>query len=591
VTEIRLWDDLQPNLNAFRSFKKQCEVGGGPTVQVADVNKFSSGRRCNSELEEWLHCCGLLPTRSHQTSAAAGLGLLLTAYRAVLENFTGAEYRLPHVTDAPSGHAVFHEFGSFPLGRGGDVDVCFLAPSLDGTSVRWWLSEMEQRLRAQGIVFTYLSGPGRCPRLKVRVEFQAGPAVEFDVVVALLPRRTFDALMMATARGTATDGATTVGEGPIAVGRSTTLAAVLPDAVDEASRLAMEGPVFLASTVATLNTLGLSRSNFGLLLEATKTVLRLLHCSGNEFHCLRTFHIVTLLLDALTSLHATGTSCSDQANLDTLLAACLKFMVTLSLDHLGKLFVDVPRVHLHRFLARLRTVVEAHPEKIGYGEMGRIIRDRPAASPSAGAIHITLHHTCQASPVVQWRVATFARGRLGTYVRRLIDLGIEVHPNSDTSTRTDCLRFSLSSAPSTPPLEEGALEEVTRTTLHGLWRELEIYRAQGAHIRFVVNTESASSDTAHAGDTSTNPEVHDLFLDAVAGLNFRDWAEKRIDAFVADESTAPEILSFEPTLTSGERSMVHGMAEARGLPHCSTGERERRHVVVYRKGTVLPVCP
>ncbi|OQR87908.1 hypothetical protein ACHHYP_07963 [Achlya hypogyna] len=71
-------------------------------------------------------------------------------------------------------------FGSYALGRRGDVDVCLVLAG--GETARAAVARIATALRTNGVADAYASGSSRCPLLKVRWPFPQHAPVELDVV-------------------------------------------------------------------------------------------------------------------------------------------------------------------------------------------------------------------------------------------------------------------------------------------------------------------------------------------------------------------------------------------------------------------------
>jgi hypothetical protein len=83
--------------------------------------------------------------------------------------------------------ALVHLFGSCPLGRRSDLDVCLLAPN--AFSMWDWIMKFSDTLKMHGIHHIYAAHSDRCPRLKLRLHFDKTGPLDLDMIIACAPTR------------------------------------------------------------------------------------------------------------------------------------------------------------------------------------------------------------------------------------------------------------------------------------------------------------------------------------------------------------------------------------------------------------------
>ena len=201
ITLVKFWDDNTRNLAALHHFSmspafkhiqidvvdatkmvrttatkqgKKVKVQAQSTHEIPGVNSYPS------VLESYLASCSYLSSNGYKSSADCGIRFVAKQFAKVVGLDTG---NLLHLA---------YPFGSSPLGRRDDVDLClFCYPHLTPTDS---LEQLWRALGECGVTYLHKGYSTRCPRLKIMLEFIASPPIDYDIVFAtinLISEKTF----------------------------------------------------------------------------------------------------------------------------------------------------------------------------------------------------------------------------------------------------------------------------------------------------------------------------------------------------------------------------------------------------------------
>ena len=531
VTLVKFWDDNYNNLAAIHRLSKTTNV----QFEIIDVTKMQplsaaskqgkkssvvmqpSPPRCgNSALEVYLTTCGLLPDAAYTSAAISGIEFLASQFAKVI-GFTGNPMLLAY------------PFGSFPLGRQSDVDLCFLAPP------RFTANDCMENLARQlgdcGLNYIHVGHSSRCPRLKAMLEFSNTPVINYDIVFAVIGKEEI------------------FSSPPGSQLHPSKLASLLKPG-DSTSKVALTGLQFLQQ-VQDIITGTVSKQQFGAVVEMVLQVLIAHRQKGNAYHCIRTFHVVQLLADFIKS-HEAHTSSSP--NCDTLFREFVTHVSALPEMKWQKLFGEfvpiefIPKV-IKAFSAAAREAShDDFPSFTCYEEM--MYR---APFPPEGYIPIALVLSGTKDTLL-WKLHTVAEARLPSYTRQLMTMGLDVIPDGNVrNERKFCF-----SVPHTKSCKQ-TLQQVLRP----LWSELAEFRKQSG-VTMELNFGSAV-DAASNQDTPT-------------GTN-----GALIERIMQFHSQSSNELHLPASLSSYERLLVHETAERLGHRHTTVGSGKDKHIVLQKK--------
>ncbi len=542
VSLVKFWDDIPDNLAAIHRVSKSTRGKRSVQFEVIDATRMlptaavsKQGKKvalqdqrvkakaqpseASSVLESYLSSCGLLPTPAYTSAATAGIEFLASQFAKAVE-FSGP----------PS--LLAYPFGSFPLGRQSDIDLCFLAPA--SLAPGQCMEKLASQLEHCGVSHIHIGHSTRCPRLKVMLQFPNTPAINYDVVFATIVSEQFSSL---------------------AVGDTQPSPSVLPSLVqpgDTASKVALTGPLFLHRIKGNIAGV-VGKQQFGAVVEMVVQVLVAHRQKGNAYHCMRTFHVVQLLSDFIEAHKADLPS---QLSCDSLFKAFVDHVSTLPDSKLQKLFGEfvpreyIPRV-MHIFSAASReTTYDDFPSLTCYQEMV----DRSAPFPPEGYTPVEL---CLSGnkEILVWKLHTIIEARLPSYIRQLLSLGINVVPDGNTRNERKFV-FAVPHSKSS--------KQTLQQVLRPFWTEIVEFRKQdgvNVELRFGQGADSAAQAEPTPGGV----------------------VEKIIQFHSNPPSSSSKVLHLPASLSSYERLLVHETAEQLGLRHSTVGEGKERHIIVARK--------
>ena len=536
VSLVRFWDDNPHNLSSLHRLSvtackhvhfeiidavkmvptvatkrgKKMKIDSSTTASnssLAEVEPFSSN------LESYLSSCGYLPSTSYTTAADCGVRFITEQYSQLL-GYGGDPLHL------------VYRFGSTPLGRRGDMDMCLLCPS--HLSPVDSLKQLSGRLRECGINYVHEGYSTRCPRLKIMLEYPTSCPIDYDIVFASIGGEVpsfFD-----TPRS-------------LQVPAPEVLSLIKPE--DSASKTAFTGAVLMHKLLAGIDWC-VPLAQFGAVVEMVVQLLIAHRQKGNACHCIRTFHVVRLLANFIKDRRET----LKQTNCDSLFKEFVGYAAEVTDDQWESLFGEFVPVE---FIPKVRNVFEkaardidreATPSLACYENL---LSRRPAYPPEGyTSVEINLSGT---NRVELWRLNTIVEARLPSYVRQLVSLGLDVAPDGNTERKSG---FSFA-----VPREKSA-KKTLQQVLRPFWNEISKYRNQDG-----VNV------TLNFGQPDENP-------DSQKSLPAID----EIKRFVSDSEQSE--MKIASNLTAFERMLVYETCEQLGLSHTTVSSGREKHIVVRK---------
>lgn len=532
VTLIKFWDDISENLSAIQRLSStQKGKGFSRRVQfeVIDATQMStihgairSPRKplphpvtqFGSHVQAHLTLYGLLPSLDHKSAVQEGLLFVSTQF-AKLIGYHGNPLNLSY------------EFGSSPLNRIGDVDVCLLAPP-SHTHIEW-LTLLAKELETCGIKHTHIGHSARCPRLKILLQFSHTPSIEFDIVIALVHKEEF--FKGAEGRMSASKVAET------------------RDASDGVSKVAISGALFMERIESVAKKSGISLETIGGLVELTLQLLMAKREKGNAYHCIRSFHIVKLLIDYLdttTNPHSLPSS----SHHDELFKSFINHASEMTFDDWKNLLNEfVPEEYISRLMSIFKeaSTLLSVDTLSSYEELlSRSVFPPEEYTP----VEIRLSGS---DSLKKWRARMIIEARLPTYVRQLLSRGLNVVSNGNKNNDRFC--FAVPQLPSS--------KETLQQVLRPFWSEMaDLKKEDGLSIHLTLGLPT---DIQSPVTTTTDVRAR-VVLESVR-------------SFVSSEQRE---LHLPSSLTAHTRLLVHETAETLGLAHSSVGKGNNRHIVLKK---------
>ena len=549
VVLLKFWDDLPQNLAAVHRLAKnlgrrnvQFEIIDATRMQPT-VNVSKQGRKVSvqqlkpsevqpllpiaapsmSILESYLDSCGFLPSATYQASAMAGIEFLASQFCKLIE-FVGD----PELLTYP--------FGSFPFGRQSDVDLCFLVPP--SFTAKDCVDKLAMQLEDCGVTYIHRGHSSRCPRLKVMLEFSNSPAINYDIVFAILNKE---------------EPFTTPPEKQVVPSKLTSF--LKPG--DSPSKVALIGPAFFHQVQEIIQDI-ISNHQFAVVVEMVVQLLIGQRQKGNAYHCIRTFHIVQLIADYIKVHKADLPS---NITCDTLFKDFVTHASKLPEAKWKKLFGEfvpyefIPQVVKVFEIASREASFEDFPSYTCYKEM----TDRPPFPPMGyTTVELSFSGTKE---TLLWKLHTIVEARLPSYIRQLLSLGLTVIPDGNAHNERK-LCFAV---PNTK-----ASRQTLQQVLRPFWSEISEFRKQaGVSIELTFGADAESTPAPNL--STSNIQTATITGDVIA----------QISHFA---SGSPEReLHLPPSLTAYNRLLVHETAERLGLKHTTVGTEKNRHIVLKRK--------
>ena len=547
VTVVKFWDDLFDNL-AVMDYLSQHESMANVQFEIIDAtemattstvskrgkkishsNTANNVTKCDSLLQEHLAVHGYLPTSVYDNAAREGTEFIAQQFSNVI-GYEGNPLNLLYV------------FGSYPLKRASDVDMCLLAP--DTHKHGEWIEKMASQLQLCGIKYVHVGHSSRCPRLKIMLVFADTSPIEYDIVIALIPKESLS---------------TSIGQDQLPV----TKIAEMRRPGDNATKVALSGPLFRNKMEDVLMESCVTLSVFGAVVEMIVQILVAKRERGNAYHCMRTFHIVQLLIEFV---QLNGASLPSDVNCDVLFKLFVGFVSGLPYNKWEKLFGEfVPEAYIPRIMDLFKECNQllkpAEPASLHTYEQltSRLVY------PPCGYIPVDIKISGK-NEVMKWKAGIMVEARLPSYVRQIISHGLDVRPDGNTKN-TQKYSFSV------PPLKSAkySLQQVLRP----FWVELaDLRKQEGLTIQLNFDQPSLPPTSSPAlealATTSKDTKASDIL--------------EQVTQFAGNSSgEAPNQLHLPASLTSHARLLVHEAAERLGLKHTSIGSGKDRHIVLERQ--------
>ena len=168
-----------------------------------------------------------------------------------------------------------------------------------------WIEKLAKQFQSCAINYIHIGYSSRCPRLKILLQFSQTPSIEFDILVSVIPPEAYSKL-------------------PSDVQLSATKISELRRAGDD--KVALSGALFREKLEQSTDNV-ISLDMFGAIVEMTVQLLIAKREKGNAYHCMRTFHIVQLLLEYLQT-----TSSDCHGNCDDIFKGFVNYIADLSFE-------------------------------------------------------------------------------------------------------------------------------------------------------------------------------------------------------------------------------------------------------------------
>ena len=553
VTLVKFWDDMPENLwaiNWLSQSEAMCHIQFD-IIDATEMNLTSSvskhGRnlsllktntqinkiKYDSSLQECLANHGYLPTIIYQKAVQQGIEFIANQFTKLVD-YEGNPLDLIYL------------FGSYPLKRSSDVDMCLIAPN-SHTNIEW-IDKMASQLQSCGVKHVHVGHSSRCPRLKIALLYSETTPIEYDIVIALIPKDTIFTIPAPTEQLPASKIAQMRKPG------------------DNASKVALSGPLFMEKIEEMFKQTEISHESFGAIVEMIVQIFVTKREKGNAYHCIRTFHIVQLLIDYIQQ---NGSILSLDMNCDVLFKGFLGYVTEVQYGQWEKLFGEsVPETYIPRVMAVFKECSQmlkpSEPVTV------RIYEDllQRAEYPHDNYIPVNIKISGK-DEFLKWKAGIIVEARLPSYVRQIISRGLDVRPDGNVK---NCNKYSFS----VPPLKSA--KDTLQEILRPFWVELaELRKQDGLSIllNFDQSTTTTSSPALDALSSTANnePKTAEII--------------EQVTTFAAQvsskDSSSPKQLHLPTTLTSHARLLVHEAAERLGLQHSSVGIGKDRHVVLQLK--------
>ncbi len=399
ITLVKFWDDKVENLTAVRSM---ADKYSNIHFNFIDATKMILKKQ-DSALYADLCLRGCHLSTLYSCAATVSIDFLSSQYCRMI-GYQG------------NPKDVCYVFGSFPIGRRSDIDMCCLLQS--PASPFDCIDRFAAQLEECGIIYIHKGKGARCPRLKVKLEFDCAPPIECDLIFAVIDNNLTTPGKLASS----TNGGL--------------LSSLKPS--DSRSKTALTGPNFLQQVIEAIDG-KMSVGEFGMVVEMTAQILRSFRQKGNAYHCIRTFHVVRLLMEYVRSPKFNQLK---DSNCDEIFRNFISSVSEISPAKWQKLFGDfVPKEYVPRITDVFATVshqVSEHPAEtplsteIFYTDFN----SRPTFPPEGySTVSLCLHGT---SKRLLWKLASLLEARLQTCIRKLLDADIDVVPDGNDSYEKFC---------------------------------------------------------------------------------------------------------------------------------------------------------
>eukprot|EP00794_Sanderia_malayensis_P008777 gene8777-9715_t len=405
VDHVKIWDDRPDNIDAFRRLRKSF---GNIKFEIFDVgNDYSRALAATlKDVSTITDAFGSCRFESFNAAAKEGIEFLVNAWSSCLD------------VDMDVGRRFAIPFGSFPLKRVGDVDLCLLASAK--LSQDECIVKLETELSKRGIKHLHSATRIRCPRLKVRLHFMHTSPVDFDIVFAPC---------LEDIRSKDLDSPETLYRNGCSKLKSS-----------------LEGVLFLRQVQHCIDG-KISVENFGRLVDAVVLLLKTKHAKGNGFHCVRTFHIVRALAEMFGKFDATTKS------LDVYFQDSLQYLSTIDIAHWKKICKEfVPEDMLIRTTEVFKNAVTLLNKSEPVEKIFAFVKFPPHGHKLV-KVAVESHVS-----ELAWRGGTLLEAKLGTCLRKLVSYGVSVVPGP--SDYCNMIQFAIPADESSLRLCRDALKSL-----------------------------------------------------------------------------------------------------------------------------------
>ena len=518
---VKLWEDNATNLEAMESFAKT--YGKGVKFDIINATQMNHFTRTPASIEasvlmSFLNRCGFLSTPEHRSAAQTGVRFIAEQF-ALITHFKGNPNALALVC------------GSHCFGRKSDVDLCLLAPP-HLTPVDC-MEKLSSQLGKCGIKSVHKGHSSRCPRLKIKLDFKETPSIEYDIVFAILA---------------STDLFSSCESLSIMSGLDKQL-----KENDQASKKALMGPI-LRHRVQDIIRGTVSCESFGVVLETIVTILKAYRLKGNCYRCIRTYHIVQLMANFIsTHKKVLSGGSSEEVSCDILFKEFVVHSAQLVASTWESLCAEgVSHEYIPRLMDTFQTLFKTLQMNSG-DSIVLLFDEAMNRRPFPPQEYIPVTILCRANNYSkQWELDSVLEARLPTYISNLFSCGLDVIPDGNEVCGGVC--FAVRNTNSS--------KEIIQDVFRKLWSEFSTYHKQKEiHMELKFSISSYLDRKDGIGMDSASNSVY------------------KVQEFMASEQSD---LHLPATLTSYERRLVHEEAERLHLHHKTEGTGKERHIHLYK---------
>ena len=393
IRTVKIWDDRQDNIDAFRRMKRghrdvTFELFKVGSEDTEDKKIRLKGGLNDDEIDRMVTEFGFGFSAMFHAAAKEGIEFITSAWASSLG------------VQAEKAATFIKPFGSFPLNRAGDVDLCLLAPSY--LQQDECIVKLEAEILKRGVRHIHTATGIRCPRMKVRLHYLNMAPIDFDIIFAPCLTAVDQPLI---------DVNTAFQNGSKDV------------------KAALEGNIFLQKAQECISG-KIGVTTFGILVDLVVFFLKTKHLKGNAFHCIRTFHIVRALAEMISKSKETVHS--------------LVALLSNSFDHLASLDIEYWKRICRDFVPEemLKKTIESFIEAVKMINQSETRATIFAVKKFPPVNHIVATVTVKSNiKEIQWRANTILEAKLGPCIRKLLALGVEVSPGP--CDYDDTIRFAM----------------------------------------------------------------------------------------------------------------------------------------------------
>ena len=173
VQYVKIWEDLAENLAAFAGITvdyldKEFElIDVTSSLSHTPKKKSVSTSQKKSKVFQTVRVYGKIQRSSYHDAVENTISLISSLWASCIK-YQGTPEQLTHV------------FGSYPLKRMSDIDLCLLAP--DRMTHVECISKMEQLLIQCGMNCVHTSPHSRVPRIRLLCRYTGTAEISFDII-------------------------------------------------------------------------------------------------------------------------------------------------------------------------------------------------------------------------------------------------------------------------------------------------------------------------------------------------------------------------------------------------------------------------